>query len=127
MTTTKRMGVTRRSKVLKQLRNWVESETVLRLITSAQAFSVFHTGRLQTLDGSDDIFYVEPNEGGGVFEISPSDCPTLIERTDEYTIVCFCNGKLTPLKLMEYFADAKRRKRPRAKTHHKPGQARVEL
>lgn len=110
MTTAKRMGVTRRSKVLKQLKNWVESETVLRLIISEQAFSVFHTGRLQKLDGSDDIFYVEPNEGGGVFEISPSDCPTLIQRTDEYTVVCFCNGELTPLTLMEYFADAKREK-----------------
>ena len=106
------VGAKRTSQVLKQLNDWVKSTVQLRLIVSAEAFSVFHTGRLQKLGGSDNIFYIEPNEGGGVFEISPSDCPTLIQRTDEYTIVCFCNGKLTPLTLMEYFADAKRETAP---------------
>ena len=53
----------------------------------------------------DDIFYLEPMEGGGVFEFSPSQCRPVIERTDAYILISFCKGEI-PLKVMDYFGDA---------------------
>jgi hypothetical protein len=93
---------------LKQLNSWSTSGTLLRLVVSAQPlFSIFHTGSVCKLAGPDDIFYLEPNEGGGVLEFSPSGCPVFIEHTEKRTTVMFGNGKIA-LKLMENFADAER-------------------
>jgi hypothetical protein len=90
----------RSSEVLKQLNDWVNSETPLMLIVSAEAFSVFHTGCLQKLHGNNDIFYVEPAEGGGTFEFSPSDCRTAIHREKDWITVSFYKGS-SALKLLE--------------------------
>jgi hypothetical protein len=87
--------------VLSQLNDWVQSETVLRLILSAEAFSVFHTGCLQKLPGDNDIFYLEPAEGGGTFELSPSACRTAINRQGDWTAVAFSKGNSIVLKLLE--------------------------
>lgn len=107
MTGRKRVGAKRTSEAVKQLNDWVESAIMLRLIISAaEVFSVFHTGHLQKFDGSDDVFYLEPNEGGGVFEVSSSECRPVIDRTEDYTLVSFSKGEIA-LKLMENFADAK--------------------
>jgi hypothetical protein len=95
-----------KQQVLKQLNSWTKSATLMRLIVSAQpSFSIFHTGCVQKLTGSDDIFYLEPNEGGGVFEFSPDGGPVFIERTEKYTVVTF-GDRQTVLRLMENFADA---------------------
>ena len=102
----KRVGAKRTSEAVRQLNDWVKSAIHLMLIVSAEPFSVFHTGHLQKLD-HDDVYYVEPNEGGGVFEFSPSDCRPAIHRTEAYTLVSFSKGEIG-LKLMENFADAKR-------------------
>lgn len=50
----------------------------------------------------DDIFYLEPMEGGGVFEFSPSQCSLL---SDTYILISFCKGEIA-LKVMDYFGDA---------------------
>jgi hypothetical protein len=97
----KTVGAKRTSGVLKQLNDWVQSETVLRLIVSAEAFSVFHTGCLQKLPGDNDVFYLEPSEGGGTFEFSPSDCRATSHREDDWTAVSFSKGKSIVLKLLE--------------------------
>ena len=92
----------RHAQVLEQLNNWTSSAVTLRLIVSAEAFSVFHTGFLCRLTETEDVFVFEPNEGGGVFVCSPSECPSFITWTDTYTLVKFRNGKIV-LKLMEDF------------------------
>ena len=87
-------------KVLEQLNSWVESVTPLWLIVEIEPLNVFYTGCVCKLKGTEDLFYLAPNEGGGVFEFTPSENSTALKRTDAFTVVSFRKGEIA-LKLLE--------------------------
>jgi hypothetical protein len=91
------------AKALKQLNEWSQSSATLKLIVSAGPLRVWYVGHLSKLTDL-NIFFFKPNEGGGAFEFSPSQCPPVIQRTDIYTTVSFREERVA-LNLLEWFGD----------------------
>jgi hypothetical protein len=91
---------------IKQLNQWSKSEVTVKLIVKLGPFIVWHSGCVRKFGAdADNIFYVEPNQGGGTFEFEPSDCQLTIRRTKTYTEICFSQEGVS-LFLFEYFRDA---------------------
>jgi hypothetical protein len=93
---------------IEQLNHWSKSEVTVKLVVRPRIqgpFCVCHTGCVRKFPSDVyDIFYLEPNEGGGTFEFDPDTCQPTIRRTKTYTQVCFTEGGVS-LFLLELFRD----------------------
>lgn len=95
------------SQAIQQLNEWSKSEVTVKLVVKLGPFIACHIGCVRKFGAdADNIFYVEPDEGGGTFAFSPSDDQPSIRRNMTCTEVCFSRRGVS-LILFE-FRDVKR-------------------
>ena len=78
------------SQAIAQLNEWSKSEVTVKLVVKLGPFITCHLGCVRKFGSdADNIFYLEPDDGGGTFEFSPSDNRPTIRRNKTCTEVCF--------------------------------------